>query len=535
MERNTNSLNGLPGQFVRLLRGLSRKQQLLLAGAAIIVAGTLFIFVRVMGTPEMKPLFTGMTPEDSQQLAARLSAKNIRYQLSPDGSSVSVDSGQLDQARLETAAEGVPRSGRFGFELFDKPNWGGSDFEEKVNFQRALEGELERTIRTLRDVEAARVHLVLPSDSVFIERERPAKASVTLRLRGRHLNTEAQVAIANLVAGAVDRLAPENVTVIDADTDRPLNGPSGEFSTSGKLEDRLANRLVDTLEPVVGQGGIRASVHVEYDLTSGDETQESFDPNSAVALTTQRTEEHSGGTLPGGIPGTASNVPASTAGISAKTASEETIQSSKSENSTYAVNRVIRHTVMPAGRIKRLTAALLVDDAAVPGSNGKSASRRKRTPEELKQIEDLARAALGMDTSRGDSISIQNLSFESLSNEPLPPTLPQKLQTISQRWSNLLRYVAIMTIFLIVYAIFLRPIKRQVLSLLREIASAAAKTVTAGPGTQNGFPDTKQALEMDTGGSELSRLKRLVTEKAKAEPASTSRLLQSWLREDGGA
>src|SRR5262249_34088922 len=161
---------------------------------------------------------------------------------------------------------GMPHSGRLGFELFDKLNWGQTEFDEKVNYQRALEGELERTIATLRDVESARVHLVMPTDSVFVDREREAKASVILKLRSGTLADETHRAIASLVSGAVDKLNPENVTVIDADTNQPLLAHhKGSSQTDAELEDELSAKLMTTLEPVVGAQRVRASVNVEYD------------------------------------------------------------------------------------------------------------------------------------------------------------------------------------------------------------------------------------------------------------------------------
>ena len=177
-----------------------------------------------MITPDYKPLMTAMEPADAQSLASRLAAKNVPYQISQDGKTVSVPGDKLDASRLEVASEGMPHSGRLGFELFDKMNWGQTEFDEKVNYQRALEGELERTIQTLRDVESARVHLVMPTESVFLDREHEAKASVILRLRSGQLSEDTHRAIASLVAGAVDKLNPQNVTVIDADTNQPFLG-----------------------------------------------------------------------------------------------------------------------------------------------------------------------------------------------------------------------------------------------------------------------------------------------------------------------
>src|SRR5580693_8736381 len=207
------------GEF---FKGLSFQQRFLLAGGVVLVGATLWVFVVLLGQPKYVTLYSGLRPEDAQGLGARLAAKNIPHQISPDGSSLLVPEDKLDASRLETAAAGLPRSARLGFELFDTPNWAGSDFTEKVNYQRALEGELERTLGTLSEVEAVRVHLVMPQESLFTEQQHDAKAAVILKTRSGHLSEQAQQAIPQLVASAVDRLRPENVTVIDADTNTPL-------------------------------------------------------------------------------------------------------------------------------------------------------------------------------------------------------------------------------------------------------------------------------------------------------------------------
>ena len=177
------------------------------------MAGTIWVFVTLLDKADYKTLYSGLSSSDAQSLSHRLSEKNIPFQLTSDGTSILVPADQLDKARLDLAAEGMPQTGRLGFELFDKPNWAGSDFAEKVNYQRALEGELERTIQTLGEIEAARVHLVLPQESLFTEQEREAKASVVIKLKGGQLGDEAQEAITHLVASAVDNLKPENVTL----------------------------------------------------------------------------------------------------------------------------------------------------------------------------------------------------------------------------------------------------------------------------------------------------------------------------------
>ena len=188
-----------------------------------------------------------------------------------------VPAAQLDKARLATAAKGGVKSGRLGFEIFDKPNWVGSEFDEQVNYQRALEGELEHTVGTLSDIESARVHLVLPHESLFREEERPAKASVVLRLRHRSLADGEPEAIRNLVASAVDGLTPDHVVLVDAAGNLPL-GPKTSEAMRLSAEQALEDKLVSTLEPVTGAGNVRASVTLDYDPTATEETQETYDP-----------------------------------------------------------------------------------------------------------------------------------------------------------------------------------------------------------------------------------------------------------------
>jgi flagellar M-ring protein FliF len=516
-------------QVAGFLKSLTMKQRIWLLAGAIVIAALLFVFVNVLSKPEMKPLYTGLQPQDAQTMGTKLAAQKIEYQISPDGTTVSVAANKLDAARLQVAADGGPKSGRMGFELFDKPNWGGSDFSEKVNYQRALEGELERTLQSLEGVEAVRVHLVLAQESLFTENQAEAKASVILKLRGSMLSPNTDVAIRRLVAGAVEKLRPENVTVIDAETDAAIGSPAGNAANAAETDrdQALAKELVRTMEPIIGEGGVRASVHVEYDETSGDETQESYDPAKSATLALQKSEETIGGALPQGVPGTASNIPNTASPVKATSSSDTQI--SRSESGTYGVNKTVRHTLLPAGRVKRITAAVLVNDAISTDASGKT-TRAKRTPEELKQIETLARAALGILDSRGDVIAVENLSFREVRVEtPTPPTKMEKVVRVGKQWSWLLRYGLIALLFLAVYWMVLRPVRKQIVQSFKQVQSHhQAETVL------NGNTGHLVPLEenQDPVAQQTAQLKKQLVERAKAEPANASQLVQSWLREE---
>ncbi|MGA2744886.1 MAG: flagellar basal-body MS-ring/collar protein FliF [Candidatus Sulfotelmatobacter sp.] len=525
------SLDQIQKQLKDFIVGLTVKQRVLLVGAAVLTIAVLAAFAHLISTPDYVPLMTGMEPADAQALGEKLAAKNISYQLSPDGKGVNVPSDKLDSSRMEIASDGMPHSGRLGFELFDKLNWGQTEFDEKVNYQRALEGELERSIQTLRDVESVRVHLVMSSDSVFLDRERAAKASVILKLRSGQLSEETQQGIARLVSGAVDKLSPENVTVIDADTNRPLGTRRHGFSSTDEgLEDEYTAKLLQTLEPVVGQH-VRASVNVEYDPSTAEENRETYDPESAVAVSTQRSEEQVGGSMAGGVPGTSSNVPGGNGGAKIAVEGGDGMQISKSESNTFAVNKVVRRTVEPAGRIRRVSAALLVDDAIdVKQENGKrSESHRKRTPDELKQIEDLAKAAIGIDVNRGDSLTVENISFEqSPVDPPAKPPIVERVRTTLNDWSSIVRYAALILLFLLVYMLLLRPLKKQLLTTFKELPSKiAAKAQPANPAELAAGQEAQMTPEQ----ARAAALKKQLVEKVTAEPAATGKLIQSWLHE----
>src|SRR5580700_9274039 len=209
-------------QIRAFLRALTFNQRFWLAGSVALVGLIVWLFVRLFAAADFKNLYTGLDPTDTQKIVQRLSLENIAYQLSSDGTSIDVPADQLDQVRVQMASQNLPHTGRMGFELFDKPNWSSSDFSEQVNYQRAVEAELERTIETMDAVESARVHLVLPHESLFSSEERPAKAAVVVKLGTQRLADQTVNAIANLVSSAWENLSPDDVTIVSADGRVPL-------------------------------------------------------------------------------------------------------------------------------------------------------------------------------------------------------------------------------------------------------------------------------------------------------------------------
>ena len=526
------SANEAIAQVGRFLRELSFQQQLLIGGGSIVVAIVLFIFVRMMNQPEMKTLAQGLKPADVQTLSAKLGAKKIAYEISPDGGSITVPAEKLAEARLEFASQPGNGGGRLGFELFDKANWVASDFDEKVNYQRAMEGELERTLQSLSGVDAVRVHLVVPPDSVFTEKERGAKATVVIKLRGRSFTRDLQGSIAKLIAGSVDKLDAEKVTVVDADTGQAFVIPrDGLFASGGSLEETLQARLIQTLEPIVGADRIRASVRVEYEVNSNEETQEVYDPNATVAISTHKTEEQGRGSI-GGVAGATANVAGTsdrvpTPGMLGGTRSDVPV--SRSENNTFAVSRRIRHSTQPAGGVKRIAAAVLVDDAVISKQeNGRlTTERQKRTPEQLQTIEQVAKAAIGVDSTRGDILTVANLSFDQqVAEQPKAIGLVDRSRRVLSDWSWLLRSAGIFAIFIVVYLMVLRPIKKQIITSL----SLPGRMVSAGQ-IAGQHEQVVIAAQQPEETRKLSSLTKQLATKVAAEPALSTKLVQNWIGE----
>jgi flagellar M-ring protein FliF len=509
--------------------GLRPQQRAFLGVGLALTLGVAGFLAKMISTPDYKPLMKGLEPADAQAISAELTAKKITNLVGPDGTSISVAADKVDEARLEVASHDSPHGGRIGFEIFDKVSWGQTEFDEKVNYQRALEGELERTIETMSNVKSARVHLVMATDSVFMDRERGAKASVTLRLRRGTLSREDFSSIGRLVSGAVDELKPSDVVIVDADSNQSLGQGNGSTPGGDSLEQELTRRLIATLTPVVGAEHLRATVNVEYETGSSEESDEKYDPAVSATLTMQHSEETigPGGTGVGGVPGTSSNVPSAKANTPAT--AKDPGQSSKTDNNTYGVNKSVRHVIQPAGSIRRMTAAVVLDDAIDhKKENGKWVDlNRKRDPQELKLIADLAQAALGFNSARGDVISVQNLSFERPEPvETTPLSLAEQAKKGINDYSSVVRYAVLLSLFFIVYMLTIRPIQKRVLAGPNPLLAAARAPVR---------PEPELAPAQETAASLAQRsttLKKQLAEFVKAEPESSTTAVRAWLREE---
>jgi flagellar M-ring protein FliF len=550
----------------RLMAMPAGKRNWLIA-SAVFIAAMCAAMLWFAGCPDWGVLFSGLDGKDVQQVSQELAAAGIPYETTADGAGVQVPADMLDKARMEVAAKGMPQTGRLGFELFDKPNWVGSEFDERVNYQRALEGELEHTIGTLGVVKSARVHLVLPQPSLFAAEEKIAKASVVLKLKRSSIDPEQADAIRSLVAGSVESLSVDQVTLVDADGRVNFKQRSSN-AAEADAEEAMEAKLVGMLEPLAGHDNVRATVNVSYDEGSEERTDEVYDPSEVATLSMQKSEQVSAGRgVPSGVPGTASNSPGAApegavAGSQAAAApgtppllQKQVLpvypqlgtglgQSMHQENGTYGVTKHLVHTEQGPGRVRRVSAAVVVNDRSTTEGTGKfeHVVWKPRSAEEMHRLEELAQAAVGYDLRRGDQVVMQNVSFSTNAPEVKPPTMErllEQLRGLLHTQPGLIRTAVIGICGVLLVLFVLRPVAREVSATLREpmLLEAGTRHVEVFA-----HGDEQQLPSRDDSGSDalLTRPKNRtyqlqqgifeqVSEHIRREPAQSTRLIEAWI------
>jgi flagellar M-ring protein FliF len=421
-------------QLKRILASLSIRQRILIAAVVLLLGGGIFWFARSRSEADFKPLVTGLAPEDAGAVVQKLKEASVDYRLSDTGGVISVPSAKIAELRLELAAAGLPKTGRIGYEIFDKSNLGATDFVEHVNYRRALEGELERSLASMAGVEQARVHLTFAKDSVFLDSREPAKASVMLKLKpDTRLSQRNVVAIGRLVANAVEGLSPDAVSVVDMQGNllsKASQSPEDEATDHSleyrqKIERALLQKVNDTLEPLLGHDHFRAGVTADVELNSGEQSEETLDPSRSVMVSSAKTEEVSNGLLSGGVPGTASNLPRPVT----RPSGYGSTSSRRTENVNYESSRLVRKTKMPQGSVKRVSVAVLLDQKLRWEGAGPNAKQvlDPPSPETLKAVKDVVAGVVGFSQERGDQITVESLPFENtlkLLPPPAPPAAP---------------------------------------------------------------------------------------------------------------
>jgi flagellar M-ring protein FliF len=557
----------------RILANFTLRQRITILAVALAAGAGLYAFVEWRREADFRPLFTGLAPEDAAAIVQKMKEGGVDYRLGEDGAVVLVPAARAAELRIGMAAAGLPKSGRIGFELFDKTNLGATEFSEHVNYGRALEGELERSVMSLAEVEQARVHLTFPKESVFLDDQQPAKASVLVRLRpGARLAPQNVLAIDHLVASAVEGLSPEAVAVVDMNGNllgRPREpespdgpGPSeASLDYRRRLESDLLAKINATLGPLLGAEKFRAGVSVECDMTGGEQSEEIFDPARTVMASSQRSEDSSGPTAANGVPGTASALPRPTSrpGSSANRVARVT------ENVTYQSTRTVKKTRLPAGALRKMSLAVLVDQTVRWDQQGAGYQRVLVPPEaeKLKVIRDLVAGITGFNAERGDQLIVETLPFETtLLTVPPESRPPGPAQTapppLPFGWSRQTMSIAGGVALALIVVLAASLLRRRKPASAVEVggpralpAAESGETGTeAAPGSsledalENKLAE-RDALQRRLDAQALNALKlappitktaevlaKHLREKIKQDAAVSAHILQTWIHED---
>ncbi|WP_374575840.1 flagellar basal-body MS-ring/collar protein FliF [Phenylobacterium sp.] len=447
-------------QFVAALQrfGIGRLAAIIGIGAGI--AAAMVALTMNLGQPKAL-LYSNLDLKEAGQITQALDQAGVKYEVKGDGSSILVPRDEVASTRLMLSGKGLPTSGSVGYEIFDQSNaLGQTDFVQQLNQQRALEGELARTIRSLDGITFVRVHLVLPRRQLFEDEAEPPSASVTLGVGGREPDQEQVRAIQNLVAGAVPNLKPDRVTIVDQHA-KTLSGESGTEaaadSRKAETEQRIAKTVRALVEGIVGPGKARVNVTADLDLSRVTTQQETFDPDGQVVRSEQTVEENAKENNPdgNGTTSVSANVPGGQGNFADGTNSSA---SGRTESTTnYEISKTTRTEVQEPGQVKRLSVAVAVDGATAVGKDGKPGAYTPRSAEEMKRIEELVRTAVGYNADRGDQVTVVNVRFPTLdvgSGEGVVATNPlmgfDKNDIMRAAELGVLAIVAILMVFFVV-------------------------------------------------------------------------------------
>ncbi|MBU1627846.1 flagellar M-ring protein FliF [bacterium] len=555
-------LRKLIEQMKALLKELTATQKVtVLLFAAVTIIGFTFLFMWAKH-PTMQFLYGNLNYQDAASIRAKLDEQKVPYKFSEDGTSVYVPADKVGEMRMALAGEGIIRGGAGkGFELFDKTQIGITDFAQKLNYQRALQAELARTIMELDSVESARVHLVLQEDSVFLEDKKPAKASVIVKLRnGSAFSKNQAIATTNLVAGSVEGLEPNNVTVVDVagnilskatEKDDFYSLSTSQIELQRNIEKELESKILTMVEPLVGPNNARTKVTVSLASDRVEQTEEIYDPDAPAIRNEETVDEKSeNGAEGGGVPGTESNLE----GTQVQTGGEKSTKSKSVSKTNYELSKTLKHTIKTPGAIEKLSVALVVNDAVRVVKTGDKTEFKTepRNDQEMEQFRQVVMSAVGFNADRGDEVTVSNISFDT-SVEEKNKVMMAKMEK-EQFWISLAKYPAMVVLFLLIFFFIIRPLLRV---LSREapimLPSAELEALPSGLHLHPGLPrprarisaeapktleeiEAELAQELSEGSLTVEAQKRgillkRVNELAQQTPDKVAEVVRLWLTE----
>lgn len=548
--------------FAAMMRGFNELPPQRKIGLMVAVAAVVAIIVAAFmwaQTPDYRVLYGNLDDRDGGAVIDSLQRQNIPYKMG-EGGAILVPSTMVYEARLKLATEGLPKGGSVGFELLDNQKFGITQFQENVNYQRALEGEITRTIEAVSAVQSARVHLAIPKPTVFVRDQQKPSASVLVNLYSGRALDKAQVAgIVHLVASSVPEMPPSNVTIIDqngnmltqsADKGAVTGLDSSQLEYLHQVEQSYTRRIESIISPITGPDNIRAQVTADLDFSMTEQTAEVYKPNPTPEQSSIRSQQTSettgdGGQTAAGVPGALSNQPpgAATAPINAPGgrtpaggANAASVPSSplhKESTTNYELDKTISHTKMPVGSIKRLSVAVVVNNKAIKDKKG-NVSYQPLSKDELAQVYNLAREAMGFNQNRGDTLNVVNAPFnlaDAEAVESLPFWKDPAMQALAK---ELVKYLIVAGLVMYLILGVIKP-------MVTELKNAGAPSLAAeGPRFEGGERLETMANEqgeiVTIGGKKRPHSYeedlQLVKDMARQEPKIVANVVKDWVNKE---
>ncbi|MBE7939211.1 MULTISPECIES: flagellar basal-body MS-ring/collar protein FliF [Ramlibacter] len=544
------------GSVTHRLMALPQRSKLALAGAAVALAVLVATGISAGREPEWRVLYASVGDKDGGAIITALGQLNVPHKFSEGGGAIMVPADKVHEARLRLASQGLPKGGTVGFELMENQKFGTTQFQERLNFQRGLEGELARSIMSLSAVQAARVHLALPAQTAFLRQEQKPSASVLLTLYGGRSLERGQVAgIVHLVASSVPELDPRAVSVVDqngsllSDTGEAVAGlDNAQLQYVRQTEQGLSQRIIAILEPIVGAGNVRAQVTADIDFTQTESTAELYAPNQGgapAAVRSQHLSEAPGGPgsggLGGGTPGALSNQPPATPTSPVNGAPQALTPPTppvagatgvkRDAQTNYEVDKTVKVVRNATGSLKRLSAAVLVNNVARAAPDGKAAAAQALSAQQMEQVNALVREAIGFSKDRGDSVQVVNAPFTA--PVPVPGTeLPfwRQPETLDMARS-FAPWIGLPLLALIVILGFVRPAMRALRSppprRLVEATVADPLALDAPAIAEGGAPALPPAAQAARAQGRTQQLEA-IRQIARQDPATVANVVRNW-------
>ena len=518
---------------------LSQGQKVASLVLATVTIGSILAMSFWIKTPDLQLLYANLSEQDASAIVDNLKSQKIPYELSNQGKTIRVPANEVHEIRLKMASEGLPEGSEVGLEIFDETSLGMTDFIQKLNYQRALQGELSRTIRTLDAVDHARVHLVIPKQTLFIREKPKGKASVTIKTKaGKTLNGKQIQGIVHLVSSSVEGITADNVAVVDVkgnllsgsqQTSAGAARSSSNYQHKRQVEQELEKNILAMLEDALGDGMVIARVTADLDFEKNDQTEEIYDPDSAVIRSSQTASETVVGATPtGGVIGVQAQLPAGQNEGGAGTSGQPSKRDKNNQVQNFEINKITRVVSKPTGTVKKLSVAVMINGIMAENDQGDE-EYQARTKEEMDKYLQIIQSAVGYNQERGDQIKVENIQFDrSVELQRLKELEREKQIDLAFQVG---KYILGLIFVILFYTRAIKPLINWITTSVDVKVVEEEEEVSDEAKSEAQLAEEKEMKRLEETLLNSAEMRKSVNEFIEKDPKYTAGVVRKWLRE----